>query len=288
MSFPNNSSLSPTISLQSPISTTPAAAGTPTLIILCTWMSASPRPISKYVSGISSLYPNTKILVIQSGVRDILGRSSAGLRKNLEPALDVVLAEEKNSSSRIVAAGYSNGGCQILTHLASSYQSRQGRPLPIKSLILDSCPGYGISGGLKSPHTAIYLSLPPSLRSNPFLSIPLSFLIWITLYILLTLNTIFPSLSLDPLPPLRSNLNNPTHLPLSSTRTYIFSHTDELVDHRAVLQHAEEAEDGVGYKVVRREEFVGTRHVGHLVGDGERYWGVVRREFEGGNEGNDE
>jgi hypothetical protein len=46
-----------------------------------------------------------------------------------------------------------------------------------------------------------------------------------------------------------------------------------------VEEHAEEAE-GMGW-VVERELFVRSGHVGNLVQDGERYWGIVRNLWKG-------
>ena len=43
----------------------------PTLIVLCTWMSAHRKHISKYTSHYRLKYPNADLLIIESSIADI-------------------------------------------------------------------------------------------------------------------------------------------------------------------------------------------------------------------------
>lgn len=68
-------------------------------------------------------------------------------------------------------------------------------------------------------------------------------------------------------------------------RAYIYSEADKFVDHRAVEEHADNAEK-VGYLVVRRDKFPDSQHVAHARSDPERYWSVVKDTWEASHQVN--
>lgn len=62
-------------------------------------------------------------------------------------------------------------------------------------------------------------------------------------------------------------------------RVYFYSEGDTMIDWRDVKMHAEVARVR-GFEVAL-EKFEDSEHVAHARRDGERYWGIVRRTFEG-------
>ena len=66
-----------------------------------------------------------------------------------------------------------------------------------------------------------------------------------------------------------------------TARSYVYSEADSLVHYRDVEVHADDAE-AKGFVVVRRQKFVGSRHVAHARRYPDEYWGLVRETWEGG------
>ena len=73
---------------------------------------------------------------------------------------------------------------------------------------------------------------------------------------------------------LRRDLNDPSLFSKAAPRLYIYSKTDQMVDYKDVQSHAAEAK-GKGWSV-RTDMFEGSKHVGHLMVDGDRYWEDVK------------
>jgi hypothetical protein len=63
-------------------------------------------------------------------------------------------------------------------------------------------------------------------------------------------------------------------------RCYVYSREDDMVVYEDVESHANRAEKK-GWRV-RRERFEGSKHVGHMVVDKQRYWRIVRTVWEEG------
>lgn len=75
---------------------------------------------------------------------------------------------------------------------------------------------------------------------------------------------------------LRNALNDEHLLPWATKKTcrlYIFSDTDKLVQHSAVLEHIAEAK-ALGLNV-QGVEFMGSPHVAHMRQNPTRYWKAV-------------
>ncbi|RMZ48146.1 hypothetical protein AFCA_008854 [Aspergillus flavus] len=87
------------------------------LIIICTWLGASPKHISKYIDMHRAVAPHARLLLIESEV-SILVSSYARQRRLIRPAVDVVLetlVETENGSTsdappRMLLHTFSNGG----------------------------------------------------------------------------------------------------------------------------------------------------------------------------------
>jgi hypothetical protein len=237
----------------------------PDLVIVSAWMGANPKHISKYVLGYRTIFPNAALLVITNAIPDVSYRSDSSQRKRLDPALSVVEGLPANDS-RLLIHVFSNGGVNQVVQLASMYQSRHRRPLPVKSMILDSCPG---TAGYKTGLAALSVGLPKSWALRAIL---LGFIHLIVLWSLV-LNRLLPERNL--VDSLRRRLNDSSLFPFKAPRVYIYSPMDLMVSWKDIESHAVEASKK-GWPV-HQEVFEKSSHVGHLMADKNRYWEIVKR-----------
>ncbi|KAJ5791634.1 uncharacterized protein N7518_008645 [Penicillium psychrosexuale] len=119
------------------------------LIIICTWLGASPKHVGKYTDLYRSIAPHARILLIESDV-SILVSSYARQRRRIRPVVDIVLetlAETETSSvdnaPRILLHTFSNGGTNTATQLLITLREVASKPLPLIGLVLDSTPAKG-------------------------------------------------------------------------------------------------------------------------------------------------
>ncbi|OAP62877.1 hypothetical protein AYL99_02104 [Fonsecaea erecta] len=206
---------------------------------------------------------------------------------------------------RVLIHIFSNGGAWTACQLADAYYQQQSRRhqnqrdrsdfesdsnstkdhhsplwlLPITALVLDSTPSLP---NMAASHTAICASLP---KTPPGVRLLSSALVWGYLGAARAVGAVTgqepPTLSL------RRRLNDPrgafTHQSRCGRRghrVYIYSQADALIPAADVEQHAREAAEVLGpggSDKVRLEDFVSSRHVGHVLADPERYWGIVDR-----------
>ena len=246
---------------------------TPSLIVLCSWMGAASRPISKYVTGYQALYPSAQILLLKNELVDIFRPTPSHLSR-LPPVLAVVRSNS-STDGKILLHCFSNGGANIATHLALLHNRRTGQPLPVTAVILDSCPGLatGPADGVKG-----FMSAFPAHKFSAVVRFLVFCAAWVLMLILFGLQRLTGGEGI--IPGLRRRLNDPELIPNGSTRSYIYSDTDELVLAMDVEAHATEAE-AKGWQV-RREKFVGTGHVAHAMKEPQRYWGVVEETYNAG------
>ncbi|KAF2420352.1 hypothetical protein EJ08DRAFT_569241, partial [Tothia fuscella] len=238
----------------------------PDLVILSTWMAASPKHIQKYTSHCQTTYPQTPLLVLTNSISDITLRSSAYHRKHLSAAASVIRKtyQEQNGGANILLHSFSNGGTHHICQLAKLYRSQFSQPLPISGAVLDSAPG---TAAYKTGLAALSANLPPFL---PFRILTLCFIhivcisTWFSQDILGLENVITRT---------RREINDPKLFDQRGKRVYIYSREDALVGWRDVEANAEEARKG-GWDV-QLERFDGSRHVGHVVADPARYWSTV-------------
>lgn len=138
----------------------------PSLIILNTWLNASPKHIQKYVSNYRTIYPQSPILLTTSNWRDWTFRSKTSLNNAISPVISYIISLTTSSKAqpKILLHMFSNGGATTAVRIAYQYkQQTKGKPLPISKMILDSTPG---KGNYFRTITAFAIAL-PSWRKNP-------------------------------------------------------------------------------------------------------------------------
>lgn len=245
----------------------------PDFILLPSWLDAAPKHIAKYTNGYHTLYPHARILVITTSLLDVTIRSKSYEAQRIRPALDVLLALPANTL--LLVHLFSNGGAVSTTALARAYLATTGRPLPIHAQVLDSSPGHGYYARTVA---ALRMSLPKKPLIWHYITLLCLHIFLVAYY---TTKTLLRERNLIVI--VREALNDDTLFDTRCPRMYIYSKSDGMVHWRDVVEHAEEAERK-GWALVRREEFVGSAHCGHLMVDEGRYWGCVRETWDMGDE----
>ena len=246
-----------------------ASASEPKLVILCTWMAASATHVAKYIVGYQVLFPSCRILLVRSEALDILYRSSAVLRRRIEPALAVIQStcSQEPLSPEILLHVFSNAGSHQSINLLRNYYSQTGNVFPIHAHVLDSCPGRG-------DFQRSYLALSAPLDRQPaYLRLPgsLAAVLILCLFWIISL-----SLRLgDPIETIRHDLNDKS-IARETKRIYIYSDVDPIIHWQEVEAHAEDAK--IKGDEVEMVKFEGSGHAAHVrLGGGARYWKTVKK-----------
>lgn len=159
------------------------------------------------------------------------------------------------------------GGTFALLNVTESLHRVAGKtdlPLPARTVIFDSSPGdANFSGGAKAFTGGIKNPVIRSIASA--FAVSSMSLFW--------LYNMAAGIE-DPFLTMRKRLLDPTFLPQTASRTYIYSKEDELVPAQVVEQHAQESKK-LGMDVVL-EAYDNTPHVNHLRQNPDRYWAIVK------------
>lgn len=258
----------------------------PALIILCTWLGgATAKRIEKYTQGYHRLWPRSRILLIRTTLGEYLVQSTESLHRKLRPAhceIRRVLWENQRQnkiSSRpedgeLLLHIFSQGGSNIATQLLESMNAilatlgREG-PLPLRQIVLDSCPG---DPGIYSTSSAGARSLPDNSILRPLGSA--------VLYILAAgLAGMEASGLRTPLAKkMRSQLNDSEIFSARASRLYLTSEADNVVDSRDVEEHCNQAvAKGLTTDILR---FRQAGHCSLVLEDGAAYWNAIASGWE--------
>ncbi|KAF3479813.1 DUF829 domain protein (PaxU) [Arthroderma uncinatum] len=255
--------------------TTPVVTASSRLtIVILFWMDAQLRYASKYVSEYTKLAPNARIIFVLTSSSDLFfNASEAAQMRRVQPAVDVLLSPSTSSSAlgmspddQLYLHLFSNGGSVTLRSIALAYRKATNKPLPLKSLIMDSCPG---KSSLSGAHRAISYGLPKSFLPRFFAGI----FVWVGLLCGFAYCRLL-------------GLEYPTELAWRAStdsklidsrvkRCYVYSELDDLISWKDVEEHSYEAASENYH--VEREKFTGSPHVGHMRLDPLRYWSIVAR-----------
>jgi Eukaryotic protein of unknown function (DUF829) len=259
--------LTSTISIHDPsaISETNCPAKSVSLVILCTWMGAAPRQISKYTDGYRKLFPKASILLIESSLPDMTHRSQAAQQERLKPACEVIASHLLGGGQQTVLHAFSNAGAQTATQLAERLQREHGS-VPFTRTIFDSCPGRNDPAQVAR---AVTIAMPRRyfIRAIAVCSMH----IWAIVYFFI-LRTIHID---DPISRTRRRLNDPALFPPSIPRLYLYSKADQMVGSIDIHKHALEAK-AKGYLTIRETVFEMSSHCALVNEDREKYWNSVK------------
>jgi hypothetical protein len=266
--------LTSTISIHDP--SAPSETNCPTksvsLVILCTWMGAAPRQISKYTDGYRKLFPKASILLIESSLPDMTHRSQAAQQERLKPACEVIANNLPGGGQQTVLHAFSNGGAQTATQLAERLWREYGS-VPFTRTIFDSCPGRNDPAQVAR---AVTIAMPQRyfIRAIAVCSMR----IWAIVYFFI-LRTIHID---DPISRTRRRLNDPALFHSSIPRLYLYSKADQVAGSMDVHKHALEAE-AKGYLTIRETVFETSSHCALVNEDREKYWNSVKVLVVGGS-----
>lgn len=258
----------------------------PALIILCTWLGgATTRRIEKYTQGYHRLWPCSRILLIRTTLSEYLVQSASSLHRKLRPAhreirrlrLEGHCQEELSSrleGREIILHIFSQGGSNTATQLLGSINAMlstlgQKGPLPLRQVVLDSCPG---DPDISSTFAAGSHSLPDTSLLRP--------LACAALFILAAGIAGMEAIGLRaPLASnMRSQLNDPEIFSASATRLYLTSEADNIVDSRDVEEHQNQAAaKGLTTNILR---FHRAGHCSLVLEDDAAYWDAIASGWE--------
>ena len=279
-----------------------APSGCPGIIVLCTWLYAQPKYVSKYTAAYRKMYPQTAILLLKQDGPDMMWRPNAWQMDNMKPAVDILRGETTGRLPRPIHMHvFSNGGAFTACRLAEaidlaeksslgndggSNSSMKDFTLQISTLVIDSAPSIpSLARGRVALTQGMPASLPGPVRAVGGLILYSS---------MISLSLVSRMLGSEGvLTGTRRKLND-TDGPFIAAgikRIYIYSESDELVPYQEVEEHAHEARDiydnqfgGSGHDQVQFEKFEGSKHVAHAVKDPDRYWSIIKKLWPAGSD----
>ncbi|TAQ87973.1 hypothetical protein B7494_g3702 [Chlorociboria aeruginascens] len=263
-------------------SSTPPDPLHPTIILLCTWMNATPRPTAYYTRQYQTLYPSARIILSTMTTAEFIFQSEPKRRKDIQPILSSLLSTGDISNERILIHALSNGGAKRAYAFIGAYQTATGRVFPAKSLIYDSAPG------IPQFKRDIYSLLMPGKKFNWFVWVPFAVAIVLITAVVNVIVHGFPrsvwrELVWGP----TEGMNDERLLGRETLRAYVYSEVDKAIDYRDVETHARVGRER-GYRVeMLKVQGKEAEHVRMWKGEqGEdAYWEWVQRMWGLGLEG---
>jgi uncharacterized protein DUF829 len=237
-------------------------AKAPHLILLASWLNASPQHVAKYTAGYQKLFPTSRILLVTTSTMHFLLQPTSQRINEFEPVLDIL--KKIPPQEEILLHSFSSGGATAIFLIAKTYLARTGQPLPISKAIFDSSPG---TAGYASTVRAFSEALPKNIIAW---SIGAAFLQVLFGIVYFTESITARENILDIV---RKGLNNEDLFTPKAARLYIYSRKDEMISWQDIEAHAHEAQ-AKGYKV-EKVRYLDSVHAGHLFRDEGRYWSAV-------------
>lgn len=242
------------------------------LVVMCSWMGASLRHVAKYIAGYRLRYPSAGILLIESSLMDVAWRSNDVQQRRLGPAVAMIRSIPEQAAKagvRVVCHVFSNGGAQSFCQLATAYRTETGGPLPLRSMVCDSCPGRAT---WNRSATAMIMSLP----KNPILRFVGTAVVHLLIAFVFSCDMLFGTENV--IEKARRLLLDAMYVTKEVPRSYLFSKSDALVMWQDVAVHAESARrQGIQVHEVMFEK---SAHVNHIREDEEKYWKGVTSSLE--------
>lgn len=232
-------------------------------------MSANRKHIAKYTSQYRQQYPDADILVVESGVADMVYRSNKTQQQRLRIARDALVSHiaytaPDHDPPRVVLHVFSNGGAQCATQLAALLPPDTRRHA-FSAIIFDSCPGTATY-----QRTVHAMSL--SMLRSPLAKIigpPIIHLVLCFLYFALWVTG-----AEDVITRVRKQLNDHMMFNPEVPRLYVYSKADQLVPWQDVKSHADDAKIK-GYTKTDELMFESSAHCAHAMSHKDQYWQAI-------------
>lgn len=252
----------------------PAAADSPTTIIIFGWGDGMPKNVSKYADGYHELSPAARIIVILSRTFHASNQPLDARIQAMMPVVDLVFPTPTgsgNEDERVLVHAMSNTGGIFAAATVVAYQQRHGtdKQFPHKLLVCDSTPGsldfasqVGRWSRAMAVGTAKYFPW-PFIFTQGF---------W---YLFLWANWAWERLRSSEPSGVWANrvMNDHSITTVNSSRLYLYSKEDEIIGWQDLEENVAQVKT-LGYSV-DLEMFQGSPHVGHMRLHPEQYWNRV-------------
>lgn len=119
-----------------PAPSNPSAPPDPKVVILCTWNSANPLHVARYIRGYTRLYPSASVVWLTISRADIIYRDDADLQRSIAPLVPLLPTDPDSILLHI----FTNDGGLQASRLAQLYHDRYYRPLPARIILFDTAP----------------------------------------------------------------------------------------------------------------------------------------------------
>jgi len=242
----------------------------PKTILFLSWGDAKPRYIQKYTNLYSEIFPEARVMLVESGMKDYFWRTERTSRKLAEPAVKILGA---TTDETLLVHVMSNAGSKQWCVINDSLIQSTGRSLYNAATVIDSAPGC-------AQFSQTWASLAQSLPRAFLPKVLLGSILGLILCLMHVQKYIVPGP--DILDCVRSQMNDAGSSVKSSRRTYVFSEGDDIIGWEDVESHAKEAEKK-GW-VVELVKIHGSTHVGHLRRDPETYRQAIEKTWSGKSE----
>ncbi|CAF9922032.1 MAG: hypothetical protein GOMPHAMPRED_002472 [Gomphillus americanus] len=234
----------------------------PDIILFMAWGNAPKKNILKYTTHYQTSYPNARILLFLTSFADMMLHTPERQAEPLSPAIKAIRAVLNGPKTLIHVC--SNGGAYKLRELAAAFKRTTGKVMPFDLLVLDSSPGRpDFWRGIVAFKTQL-----PNFVLFYYIGAFCIYLMFATMFIFGIVTGHKPIVGR-----VWEDLNKPELIDIKGRRLYLFSKSDELIDWHDIEAHAMEAKQH-GYEI-KKDEFVGSRHVAHVVVDKVRYWKTI-------------
>ncbi|KAH8892854.1 DUF829-domain-containing protein [Thozetella sp. PMI_491] len=288
--FPGFTAVSDRVHILEPASTgtsqddckSPAA---PRTIILCTWGDGSRKHIAKYIDGYRTLYPASRLILVQSTMFESMFHTVDKHTRSMLPFLDAVFTPTgadkgvDDEHPRTLVHIMSNSGGLSFVSSIMAYQNLtsygQKKPFPHTLLVCDSTPG-----GLSFMQVVSRASRAMAIATASWSPLPVNAMhgFWaIVMFITLSVSRlVFGGKEIGW--KYEEGIRDPNLTSPNTTRLYLYSQADELVDWKEVEKNIAIVK-GKGYNCLA-ERFEKSPHVGHAHFYPERYWGAIADAWE--------
>lgn len=275
MSLPGFQKLSKNVYATTPAESSDSRTEDPDVVLLYTWLGAEIKNITKYISGYRKIYPSSRIILTRTEFLDMI-ISPKTAERNSVPSINAIFEgheyEFSKNPPRILVHVWSNGGAYSFQAACTAYGRQNTTKFKPDLLILDSTPGSDRFAGSYSKAVSLMNAVLPKTWLMRLFGYGYAMLFVFALFILPRLRG-YRSLPVI----IRSSMNDPTVVPLSCPRAYIYSDGDTLIESDQVERHGKDAIDK-GYQV-ELIPFKNTQHVAHMRADPDLYWSHVTRKW---------
>ncbi|KAL9618112.1 MAG: hypothetical protein Q9160_007119 [Pyrenula sp. 1 TL-2023] len=241
----------------------------PDYVLLFTWVDAHAQHILKYVQGYSRLYPDARLIVLTTSLKDMLFPSSVAEQASHKAIFQVL---QSTPEASVLIHTFSNGGAYRVTQFFLAYWKRFQLRFNAKAMILDSNPG---KGTIRRTTAAVMYSLP----KYWLVRLLGKYIVLAALILLRIVDKVFRRENVVTV--IRRRLNDPRIVDVQIPRCYLYSKADDMVWWQDVEEHAFEAKQKGWH--VESVRFETSGHVNHPREDATKYWDAISTMWKAGN-----